>query len=37
MLRILKPYKESEPDEYCIELLRFLDQKSPIKGYLNWK
>ena len=37
MLRILKPYKECEPDEYCIELLRFLDEKSPIKGYINWE
>lgn len=37
MLRILKPYKECLPDEYCIELLRFLDEKSPIRGYMNWE
>lgn len=37
MLKILKPYKDCDPDEYCIELLRFLDEKSPIKGYMNWK
>ena len=37
MLNILKPYKDCHPDEYCIELLRFLDEKSPIKGYMNWE
>ncbi len=37
MLNIIKPYRECQPDDYCIELLKFIEQKSPIKGYMNWK
>lgn len=37
ILKILKPYHECAPDDCCVEMLRFIDQKSPIKGYMNWE
>jgi hypothetical protein len=37
MLKILKPYQDCDPEEDCVELLRFIDQKSPIKDYMNWE
>ena len=37
VLKILKPYRECSPNEYCIEMLKFIEQKSPIKGYMNWE
>lgn len=37
ILKILKSYSECAPDDYCIEMLKFIDQKSPIKGYMNWE
>lgn len=36
-LRILKPYQDCSPEEHCVEMIKFIDQKSPIKGYLNWE
>lgn len=35
--KIVKPYRDCEPDDHCIELLKFIEQKSPIKGYMNWE
>jgi hypothetical protein len=37
IIKILKPYLDCRPDDQCIEVLRFIDQKSPIKGYMNWE
>lgn len=36
-LVILKEPAECAPDDYCVEMLSFIDQKSPIKGWLNWQ
>ena len=36
-VRILKPLTEAKPDEACIQMLRFIGQPSPIKGFLNWE
>ena len=37
LLKVLKPYSECSPEDHCIELFRFIDQNSPIKGYMNWE
>jgi hypothetical protein len=36
-IRILKPFRLCRPDEFCIEANSFIEQKSPIKGWLNWE
>ena len=36
-LRIIKQPDLCQPDEPCVEMFRFIDQKSPIKGFLNWE
>ncbi|HEX2853534.1 MAG TPA: hypothetical protein VHO24_09865 [Opitutaceae bacterium] len=36
-IRILKPFSESGPEDYCIEAKSFLEERSPIKGWLNWQ
>jgi hypothetical protein len=35
--RILKPLSEAEPNEACLQMLRFIGQPSPIKDFLNWE
>jgi hypothetical protein len=37
VLKILKQLQDALDDELCIELNQFIGQKSPIKGWLNWK
>jgi len=36
-LRILKPFDNCSPEDYCIEALTYIEEKSPIKGWLNWQ
>lgn len=36
-IRIIKNLRQCAPEDYCIEMLSFIDQKSPIKGWLNWE
>lgn len=36
-IRILKPFSECSPEDYCIEAKSFIEEKSPIKGWLNWE
>lgn len=36
-LKIIKPYGQCAPNDTCVEMLQFIDQKSPIKGFLNWE
>ena len=36
-LRILKPPEQCHPDENCVEMIQFVEQKSPIRGFLNWQ
>lgn len=36
-IRILKPFAECGLGDYCIEAITFIEQKSPIKGWLNWQ
>jgi hypothetical protein len=37
VLKILKSPKEAADEDLCIELYRFIGQKSPITGWLNWE
>jgi hypothetical protein len=37
ILRLLKPLGSCDPDEFCVEMHMFIGQKSPIKGWLNWR
>jgi len=36
-LHILKRPERCRPDEDCVEMIQFIEQKSPIKGFLNWQ
>lgn len=36
-LQILKPLAECKDEEICIEMKSFIEQKSPIRGFLNWQ
>lgn len=36
LLTILKNPTDASDDDFCIEMKRFVDQKSPIRGWLNW-
>jgi len=35
VLEVLKGPKECRPDDVCVRVFRFIDQKSPIPGWLN--
>ena len=34
-LKILKDPKKCEPRDPCVKMLKFIEEKSPIAGYLN--
>jgi hypothetical protein len=36
-LRIVKPLSECKDEDICIEMKSFIEQKSTIKGFLNWQ
>lgn len=36
-LKIIKPPDKCSHDDICIHVFQFIDQKSPIPGWLNWK
>ena len=36
-LQILKSLSECGDEEICIEMKSFIEQKSPIRGFLNWQ
>ena len=36
-LQIIKPLDDCQDDEICIEMKSFIEQKSPIRGFLNWQ
>jgi hypothetical protein len=36
ILKIIKMPEECGPDDICVKLHRFIDQKGPIKNWLNW-
>lgn len=37
IVRVLKPFQSCRPSDECIEATRFIEEKSPIKGWLNWQ
>ena len=36
-LTVLKDIRVASDVDSCVEMLRFIDQKSPIGGWLNWE
>jgi hypothetical protein len=36
ILKIIKHPNSASDEEFCIELKMFINQKSPIRGWLNW-
>ncbi len=36
-LRLLKEPEQCAGDDYCVEMLSLIDQKRPVKGWLDWE
>jgi hypothetical protein len=36
-LEIVKPFEECQDNDVCVDMKSFIDQKSPIRGFLNWQ
>ena len=37
LLKIIKPISECKPEDECVQMLSFIDQKSLFKNFLNWE